>query len=92
MDIIERLRFDAARCEAQFSKGVAMNIEEALAEIERLRAAMTELLSGHDSLYVAHFGHLSDPRDDIAAKAARELVQQLENTEAEIPGPHSAGR
>ena len=25
-DIIERLRFDSARCEAQFSKGVATNI------------------------------------------------------------------
>ena len=36
-DIIERLRFDAARCQAQFSRGVATNIEEAMAEIERLR-------------------------------------------------------
>ena len=40
MDIIERLKFDAARCEATFSKGVASNIEEAVAEIERLRAAL----------------------------------------------------
>ena len=40
MDIIERLKFDAARCEATFSKGVASNIEEAAAEIERLRAAL----------------------------------------------------
>lgn len=37
IDIVERLRFDAARCETQFSKGVAGNIEEAAAEIERLR-------------------------------------------------------
>lgn len=37
MDIVERLRFDAARCEAQFSKGVATNIKEAASEIERLR-------------------------------------------------------
>ncbi len=37
MDIVERLRFDAARCEVQFSKGVAGNIEEAADEIERLR-------------------------------------------------------
>lgn len=35
--IVERLRFDAVRCEAQFSKGVAANIEEAAKEIERLR-------------------------------------------------------
>ncbi len=37
IDIVERLRFDAARCEAQFSKGVATNIEDAIAEIESLR-------------------------------------------------------
>lgn len=41
-DIVERLRFDAARCEATFSKGVASNIEEAADEIERLRAALEE--------------------------------------------------
>ncbi len=41
-DIVTRLRFDAARCEATFSKGVASNIEEAAAEIERLQ----ELLRG----------------------------------------------
>jgi DNA repair ATPase RecN len=38
IDIVDRLRFDAVRCEAQFSKGVASNIEEAANEIERLRA------------------------------------------------------
>ena len=50
MDIIERLRFDAARCEATYSKGVATNIEEAAdaierltAENERLRAALEEI-------------------------------------------------
>jgi len=37
IDIIQRLRFDAVRCEVQFSKGVAGNIEEAANEIERLR-------------------------------------------------------
>jgi hypothetical protein len=37
---VERLRFDAVRCELQFSKGVAGNIEEAADEIERLRAAL----------------------------------------------------
>lgn len=43
MDILERLRFDAMRCEATFSKGVATNIEAAVAEIERLRAALTKI-------------------------------------------------
>lgn len=42
-DIVERLRFDAARCEATFSKGVATNIEEAAAEIERLRAVLERI-------------------------------------------------
>lgn len=36
-DILDRLHFDAARCEMLFSKGVATNIEEAAAEIVRLR-------------------------------------------------------
>jgi hypothetical protein len=44
------------------------------AEIARLRDAMAELLSGHDNLYRAHFGDGMDPRDDIAAKAARSLL------------------
>jgi hypothetical protein len=37
IDIVDRLKFDATRCEAQFSKGVATNISEGAAEIERLR-------------------------------------------------------
>jgi len=43
-DIVERLRFDAARCEANFSKGVASNIEEAAAVIERLRVTLRHVL------------------------------------------------
>jgi hypothetical protein len=42
-DIVERLRFDAVRCEVQFSKGVAGNIEEAAREIERLRTALKDI-------------------------------------------------
>jgi hypothetical protein len=42
-DIVERLRFDAARCEVDYSKGVAGNIEEAINEIERLRKALESL-------------------------------------------------
>lgn len=40
IDIVNRLRFDAIRCEAQFSKGVAGNITEAADEIERLRSLL----------------------------------------------------
>lgn len=48
-DIIDRLQFDATRCAAQYSWGVASNIEAAAAEITRLRAEnekLTELLRG----------------------------------------------
>ena len=44
MDIVERLRFDATRCQLQFSRGVAGNIEEAAAEIERLRKERDDAL------------------------------------------------
>lgn len=44
-DIVERLEFDAARCEQQFSKGVAGNITEAVAEIERLQTALRRIRS-----------------------------------------------
>lgn len=37
-DIVDRMHFDSVRCEVQFSKGVARNIEEGAAEITRLRA------------------------------------------------------
>lgn len=43
IDIVNRLEFDAVRCELQFSKGVAGNIREAGAEIERLRADLAEI-------------------------------------------------
>ena len=44
ISIVNRLEFDATRCELQFSKGVAGNIREAAAEIGRLRAAKTAAL------------------------------------------------
>ena len=40
ISIVDRLRFDATRCELQFSKGVAANISEAADEIETLRAQL----------------------------------------------------
>lgn len=43
IDIVDRLRFDAVRCEAQLSKGVAANITEAADEIKRLRDALQEI-------------------------------------------------
>lgn len=43
IDIVDRLKFDAVRCEQQFSKGVAGNISDAAQEIERLRDALTRI-------------------------------------------------
>jgi hypothetical protein len=40
IDIVNRLGLDATRCELQFSKGVAGNIEEAIGEIKRLREVL----------------------------------------------------
>src|SRR5574337_2014919 len=46
IDIVERLRFDSARFEAQFSKGVATNIDE---------RKSTRLNSSHHSISYAVF-------------------------------------
>jgi len=40
LSIADRLRFDAVRCELNFSSGVASNISEGVDEIERLRAQL----------------------------------------------------
>ena len=46
ISLVQRLRFDATRCETTFSKGVAGNIEEAADKIERLRAALQDIAFG----------------------------------------------
>jgi hypothetical protein len=58
IDIVNRLRFDATRCELQFSKGVAGNIDAGADEIEVLRQrildaelALNVWDKGHDSEY-----------------------------------------
>lgn len=43
IDIVDRLRFDAVRCEATFSMGVAGNITEGADEIVRLRTENWQL-------------------------------------------------
>lgn len=53
-------------------------IRELASEKMRTLAAMRELLSGHDNLYLAHFSYLPDcdPTNDIAAKAARSILDE----------------
>lgn len=45
--IVERLRFDAVRCEVGFSKGVAGNISEAADKIDVLVKAMEFIRDGY---------------------------------------------
>jgi hypothetical protein len=71
---IERLKTDAALWESRTKQGAEI-IMGNVAEIARLRAALGELLSGHDNLYIAHFGPDSNPHDDIAAKPARRALE-----------------
>ena len=47
IDIVNRLRFDATRCEVQFSRGVASNIDAGADEIERLRKGIQDYLDGN---------------------------------------------
>jgi len=45
IDIVNRLRFDAIRCAANFSRGVASNIDAGADEIERLRTALPQKIA-----------------------------------------------
>lgn len=91
IDIVDRLRFDAVRCEAQFSKGVAGNIEEAAKEIERLREALKPFAEYYDLLERNRYleGHMliSQQGEKILGtagiqapdlKAARDTLNQQE--------------
>lgn len=49
-------------------------IAEVESRLSKIREAGKLLLSGHDNLYVAHFGPQSNPEDDIAAKPMREAL------------------
>ena len=63
----------AGSTEAEETGDVAANAR-LIAAAPALYEALRELLSGHDNLYVAHFGPNSNPLDDIAAKAARSAL------------------
>ncbi len=81
IDIVDRLSFDATRCETTFSKGVSSNIEEGIAEIRRLRAALKPLVETHDyrSLDLGIGTALPDGKMWLEARAI--INQQLQQTE-----------
>ena len=58
-NLVQRIRFDAARCEVSYSKGIATNIEEAADEIERLRAALLKMRHALET--IANCGQSSEP-------------------------------
>jgi hypothetical protein len=60
IDIVDRLSFDATRCEVSFSKGVASNIEDGIAEIKRLRAALQKIADCDLEYGVAHRVYAKD--------------------------------
>lgn len=74
-DIVERLRFDSARCEATFSKGVATNIDEATAEIERLRACLVSI-----GILNASGGHYDPDIDKVIREYQRDFLLSRKRT------------
>lgn len=57
IDIVNRLRFDAIRCEATFSKGVSSNITAGADEIELLRGLLRQTRNYVDR---DHYGMLAE--------------------------------
>lgn len=64
IDIVDRLRFDATRCEVQFSRGVAANISAGADEIERLRKALREVMNASNDPYEVAKNALADTPAD----------------------------
>jgi chromosome segregation ATPase len=82
MNLVERLRFDAARCEAAFSKGVAENIEEAAAEIERLSVKLQSIENmAHGALLFEKNAEIERLRAEVNAKdkEIERLKTELDN-------------
>lgn len=79
--IVDRLRFDAVRCEMQFSKGVSTNIEEAAAEIERLTAENETLREGANDA-IALLSDTDLHSEDRARNAMMRLGQLLNQQQA----------
>ena len=82
IDIVNRLRFDATRCEATFSKGVAGNITEAADEIERLQRRVKALetylqgtLDGPKDEWIAYADKLEAVLETVAGQSKDQLMK-----------------
>ncbi len=51
IDIVQRLRYDAARCQTMFSVGIGRNIDAGADEIEKLRLALREVMNAKNDPY-----------------------------------------
>ena len=71
IDIVNRLRFDATRCESNFSKGVAGNINAAADEIERLRAALKDIQARAVGVNPPRHSWYYDRAEEALAEIAR---------------------
>lgn len=58
IDIVERLEFDAMRCDRQYSKGVASNIRAGIYEIRQLRKYLSDANSQLAALSLCEPGFL----------------------------------
>lgn len=83
IDIVDRLRFDAVRCEVTFSKGVAGNISEAADEIERLRVALGELKTLGEQGMKPDYSEWLTFHDKVAKIATDALNQQRTASESD---------
>lgn len=80
--IVERLQFDAARCELQFSKGVAENISEAATIISELQAEnerKDRLIEAHRQ-QIVDAGEIMDHWQALALIAESSLSRIKEET------------
>ncbi len=87
IDIVDRLSFDATRCEVSFSKGVASNIEEGIAEIKKLRSDLqmaTEYADILLPLFEDHYWDSLEHNKDIVLAHVKAVLGMDVGTEQSV--------
>ncbi len=82
--IVERLRFDATRCEIQFSKGVAANIDEAATIISDLQAERDEWKFKAETVEIDAYIETINNRNDRVAHANLQRALAAESSLSRI--------